>query len=1447
MKLETTLQSRLVKLVLAAIVPLFGLSIVGAVLTASEAVGRVKQNLAFSASLVAANQAQLAESARQVLTAIANTPELMAVNSPLCHQPFKSLNDKLPMYANLGVIDVDGILRCHARGAGLQAPVFVGDRAYFREAMASRTFVTSGYLGGRASKVPVMTFSLPLSAPDQTVRAVAFAAVRLSALSSGVTHAPLPTGSRLLVMDREGVVLAAQPENAAQIGQPVTDSALRAAISTGVTSLFEGPDASGDTQIYAFRPSGQPGESSFFVAVSADKSEVLAPARKRLLLVFLVLSLVALFGSWLAWRIGGRTIVRPAADILEAAKQIQNGRMDVRVPPQGGGASTEITRIAISFNRMADALEQRERELAEQLANSRQANTALELLQLAQARSYAKLCETQRKLLEAQRLGRIGHWEINLQTGVLTCPDEFHNLFGVRPGTFNGNYETFLRMVHPDDRADYDRRRLAAQADAAEFDIEYRIITPQGDTRWLHQLGRVHLDGTGRPVSRAGVVQEITARKQFELALERSAEQLRRTSEMAQVGGWEVRFDTLATEWSDELCRIHELSPAHCMGAMQAMHLYAPEARRPFRKALRAAVRQAQLWDLELPMRTANGRRIWVRTQGRPVMDGHKVVGLTGAHQDITLQHESREQLRLLETAISRLNDIVLITAAATIADPGPRIVFVNDAFKLRTGYSREDVIGKSPRLLQGPETQRSELERIRVAMENLQPIRSELINYTKAGEAYWVELDMVPIADDSGKLTHWVAVERDITQRKLAEQALGESEQRYAALFEMGPVPMWVYDVGTLRFLTVNQAAVQGYGYSVTEFLSMTILDICSATEVAAEHLKKPQILGPCVARDRLEHRRKDGTLFMTRAFSEPVPYAGTSACFVVALDISPQVSAESDVREHLFSLQRAADATQAITWHQTVEGMLQEVADQARGVIGAHQAAINLPLGGDWTQAVRAVSVSGQYAAYRDVIEPLDGTEIDAQVYAKKRAVRMTQADLDVRQSGRNLDANGHNQPAARGWLAVPLLGRSGQNIGLLQLSGKYEGEFTLQDEYVATELAQLAAIALENARLLEEVSTLNTGLERKVAERTLALSRQEALFRALAEQAPQVVWTTTPVGLVTYLNRAWFDLAGGALNDWTGVKWYSKIHPDDLAEVRSNWSVAMAHQTPYVGIRRVLARDGSYHTMSYRASPVLDDKGDVAFWVGIDADISEVKAIEAALRLSNQELEAFSYSVSHDLRSPLNTIDGFSRLLSKQLSADMSPKAQHYLSRIQVGVAQMGKLIEDLLSLAQVSRMSLRLEQVNLSALSQDILNELRARDPERQATLSVQEGLWVHGDGRLVRVMMDNLLGNAWKFTSQKPNAGIRVGKKIDAAGVPVFFVSDDGAGFDMAYADKLFVAFQRLHTVAEFPGTGIGLATVSRVVARYGGRLWAEAAADKGATFFFTLPMTPTAT
>ncbi|UUZ69555.1 PAS domain S-box protein [Polaromonas sp. P2-4] len=331
------------------------------------------------------------------------------------------------------------------------------------------------------------------------------------------------------------------------------------------------------------------------------------------------------------------------------------------------------------------------------------------------------------------------------------------------------------------------------------------------------------------------------------------------------------------------------------------------------------------------------------------------------------------------------------------------------------------------------------------------------------------------------------LAVFTDITRSKLTERALMDSEQRYAALFETAPVPMWVYETTTWQFLTVNQAAVQNYGYSASEFLSMTGFDVFPESEHA--RFRKDMANTVPGQKGIWLHRRKDGSLFPVDVVLQPIQYAGRAALFVVALDVTAQAKAEKDVQEHLFTLQRAADATQAITWHQTLDGMLQEVAEQARGVIGAHQAVVSLSQGGNWAQAITALSLSEKYAKYRDLIATPDGTGIYALVCETNRSLRMTQAELEAHPRWRGFGGHADKHPTMRGWLAVPLMGRSGNNIGLLQLSDKYEGEFTPQDEYVAMELAQLASIAIENARLLDEVGQLNVGLEQKVAERTVA----------------------------------------------------------------------------------------------------------------------------------------------------------------------------------------------------------------------------------------------------------------------------------------------------------------------------------------------------------------------
>jgi light-regulated signal transduction histidine kinase (bacteriophytochrome) len=244
-------------------------------------------------------------------------------------------------------------------------------------------------------------------------------------------------------------------------------------------------------------------------------------------------------------------------------------------------------------------------------------------------------------------------------------------------------------------------------------------------------------------------------------------------------------------------------------------------------------------------------------------------------------------------------------------------------------------------------------------------------------------------------------------------------------------------------------------------------------------------------------------------------------------------------------------------------------------------------------------------------------------------------------------------------------------------------------------------------------------------------------------------------------------------------------------------------------------------------------------------LNADLEQRLLLRTAqLAAANHELEQFSSSVAHDLRSPLAAVGGFSRALEETLMPRLSAQEKHYFSRILAGVAHMDEMIEALLALAHVARSELKVEPLDLSEIALQVLASLRELEPARVVKTTVQQRLLFDGDRRLVTIVMDNLIGNAWKFTSRQHRAEITVGaESLD--GEPVCFVKDNGAGFDMAYSAKLFGVFQRLHSESEFPGHGIGLANVRRAVARHNGRVWAESAPGRGAVFRFTLGAPPT--
>jgi light-regulated signal transduction histidine kinase (bacteriophytochrome) len=225
---------------------------------------------------------------------------------------------------------------------------------------------------------------------------------------------------------------------------------------------------------------------------------------------------------------------------------------------------------------------------------------------------------------------------------------------------------------------------------------------------------------------------------------------------------------------------------------------------------------------------------------------------------------------------------------------------------------------------------------------------------------------------------------------------------------------------------------------------------------------------------------------------------------------------------------------------------------------------------------------------------------------------------------------------------------------------------------------------------------------------------------------------------------------------------------------------------------------------------------------------------------LEAANKELEAFSYSVSHDLRAPLRTIDGFSKAVMEDYGELLPEEGRGNLTRVRKAAQHMAQLIDDMLNLSRVTRAAMKSDMVDLSKLAQGIITEIRRGQTDRNVKFTSKPNLKVYGDPNLLQVVLENLLNNAWKFTSKREQAEIELGSKLENEET-VYFVRDNGAGFDMAFTSKLFGAFQRLHAMTDFAGTGVGLATVQRIIHRHGGRIWAEAEVDHGATFFFTLP------
>ncbi|MGB0129787.1 MAG: PAS domain S-box protein [Rhodocyclaceae bacterium] len=380
-----------------------------------------------------------------------------------------------------------------------------------------------------------------------------------------------------------------------------------------------------------------------------------------------------------------------------------------------------------------------------------------------------------------------------------------------------------------------------------------------------------------------------------------------------------------------------------------------------------------------------------------------------------------------------------------------------------------------------------------------------------------------------------------------------------------------------------------------------------------------------------------------------------------------------------------------------------------------------------------------------------------------------------------------------------------------------------------------------------------------ERKQAE--AATRDAESRFRNLLEHIPAITYIAAARHRSSdlYISPQIQPLLGFTADEWCAdpTTWVRQVHEDDRERVLAQLEQCEAEGQPFRCDYRMLSRDGLVRWFRDEAEFVRVGDDKPAYLQGVMLDITERHRAEEEvqrlnnilearvadrtqeLALANRELESFAYSVSHDLRAPLRAIDGFSLLLLREYANKLDDQGSDYLNRVRRGVQRMGQLIDDLLNLSRVTRAQMKKEPVNLSAIAEAIVHELKDGE-SRQVDFVVAPGLVADADPDLMRIALTNLLDNAWKFTGKQVLAHIEFGCAVESEG-RVFFVRDDGAGFDPKYIHKLFHAFERLHNPSDFEGNGIGLATVQRIVARHGGRIWAEGGIDQGACFYFTIP------
>jgi len=918
-----------------------------------------------------------------------------------------------------------------------------------------------------------------------------------------------------------------------------------------------------------------------------------------------------------------------------------------------------------------------------------------------------------------------------------------------------------------------------------------------GTHYWVDTTIVPFLDEAGKPRQYLAIRADITERKQAEEAQARLAA-IVRSSDDAIIG---KTLQGIITSWNRGAEKIFGYAEAEVLG--KPLQLLIPPERLDEEPDILARIARGESVEhFETERVCKAGRRIDVSVTISPVRDIEgRITGVSKVARDITdrkrIEAELREREAEFRTLAEAMPQIVWITR------PDGWNIYFSQRWMDYTGMTLEESLGHGWNKPFHPDDQPRAWDAWQKAIMGTDDYSLECRLRRADGVYRWWWMLGAPLRAEDGKILKWFGTCTDITDRKMAEESLREREEQLRLYAEHCPAAIAMFD-RDMNYLVASRRWLIDYDLGDEPIIGRNHYGIFPEIPESWKEIHQRCLAGAIEHCDEDKFTRADGTTDWIRWDVLPWRRAdgAIGGILIFSEDISARKEAENALRESRAKLEAAlASMTDAVF-----------ISDETGKFIELNEAFAT------FHRFKNKADCAATFAEYPDILEVSlpDGTVAPVEQWAVPRALRgetVTNAEYHVRR-----------KDTGEAWVGSysfsPIRDKSGGIVGSVVVGRD------------VTELKQME----------------------------LALRESEERFRTLVNSMSQLAWIARADGYITWYNQRWYEYTGTTPEQMHGWGWQSVHDPAWLPRVMANWQNAIASGQPFEMEFPLRGADGQFRHFLNRGQPLKDAGGRVVQWFGTNTDVEilkqaaeKVRLLNAelewrvsertlALQTANKDLEAFSYSVSHDLRAPLRHITGFVQLLKKDAGPRLSESSQHHLGVIDGAAKKMATLIDDLLAFSRMGRVGMQTGAVALEPLVREVVAEFQAETRHRQVEWKIGALPGVRGDRALLRLVLLNLIGNAVKFTAPRPIAIIEIGATTNGA-VEVF-VRDNGVGFDPQYAHKLFGVFQRLHSQTEFEGTGIGLANVQRIIHRHGGKVWAEGMLNAGATFFFSLPPGP---